>query len=222
MGTMFNSPNLKKRALKITPHQAFGFLHQLDLAYDFLDEGDNSPVAFMPAGSPYARLHPRLLWVESVKILEQLLTDMPIPNGGHHALAECLLHGLCVSMLDAGRDERNAALRKMCHLDPVNEIRLLAGEKPVRSLSRLTDQAWEETLDKVFFCDRDWQLVAPLGTKPRAVKRETAAGCKPSGYFSPSLVAPTKAEFKNARARFLKFYDWATKSKEFFPVEQQA
>jgi hypothetical protein len=214
---MWNSPR-EERNLQLTPQQIRGLIATLSLDFDRYEDGPESGATpFIYSPGPYQKLPPRLLLCESAKVMETLVTAKPVPKGGHNALEECLLYSYCRATLEEGSEfEAEPNMRKYAkqdNLPTVNAIRELAGERPARSLKNVGEGDWNDTLDAVFFHDRDWEMVENLkGT--RALNAEVGIG---GNYFAFPVTDPGAGALAKARARLNALAEWAEKSPEPLP-----
>ena len=204
--------------LQVTPRTILGFLDYMELELQMhKDHAKDSPAFVQP---PYDRLPPRVLLLTAIKVMDALVSTKPLPAGGHNALEEAVLYGLCQQAFQAGKDlEEEAAkdpqLQEMFitdHLNQVNAIRRLADEPPVGSLAALEEDAWEETLDSSLFWDRDWEMSDPASLQklqdPEAL-RELGIDAE---YFGTILKEPDEKSWREACAKFAHIHAWAVKT----------
>ena len=222
---MWNSPLKTSGAAgyQFTPRQIIGFLNQLGAELDYFESGDQDPPVFMHGAQTFAAIDPEITLWETLKLMEILVSPEPVPSGGHNALQECILHGLCKTLLECGRDwegsaeddeETGRTVYKPSYLEPINRLRILAKLPPVENLHLLSDESWDQTLDAVFFFNRNWLLgLVPsqlfiLQTLPSA--RE-ALGID-ANYFNAQFRRSSRGEWAEANRRFQLIFDHAEKS----------
>ena len=221
---MWRSPS--NCELQLTPRQIGGLTFMLDRDLEHFNYGDQTLPWFMTEEPCYRQLPARVLLWEAIKVLETLVTDGPMPDGAPHAVSECVLHGLAMSLYHQGvfsEDCSSAAERKVFKhgfLDPINALRRQAGQRPLKTLARLDEDSWGETLDDLFFFDRDWEMFSgelqPAMQGNHGNILETLG--IPDDYFTPALRQPTKAEWANAQARFRAIWQWGEKHAGYLPA----
>lgn len=219
---MWNSPSSKRgRDLKITPRQADGLTSVLD--FDRAISCDDMQPSFMFSAPEFKDVPPNRIFVEAVKVIESLVTDIPVPQGGHCALHEAILYSLAVSLFDAAseREEEggNDLEFQKAYLAPINAIRRLAGQRALKTLKHATGASWEDTLDSVFFWDRDWQMRKTL-TKARRNGTDELIHSQlgiDKGYYAVDMREPTDEEIAEAERRFRAIWRFGDRSPRHLP-----
>jgi hypothetical protein len=150
--------------------------------------------------APYDLIPCEILVYESYRLMHTLVTDTQ-PESGHNAVEEALLYGLCHALLEPGSEGEFTAEA----LQTVNALRRHARQRPVRDLSRLEAEDWDQyVLDRVLFWDRDWQL-ASAATVRAALLQQTEVRERlriEEDYFDVTYRRPSARELQSARVIF--------------------
>jgi hypothetical protein len=229
---MWNSPlqTAGTPGYQFTPRQTIGFLKQLGDEMEYFVTGAGDPPLFMCGATPFADIDPEIILWETLKLMEILVSPEQVPAGGHNALQECILHKLCKTMLEVGRDwedlaaadeETKRTIYIRYYLEPINSFRKLAKLPPVENLQLFSDESWDKTQDAVFFFNRNWLLGAVpyqlqiIQTFPSA--RETLG--IDANYFSAGFRRASRQEWDEANRRFQLILDHAEKSNSPLPPD---
>ena len=203
---MWNSPRTP-RDLQLTPRQASGLSFMLGMD---LDGDDGEAPIFMSPVAGFEDVPREVILREAMRVIETLVTETPPPEGGHSALHEGILYGLAVSLFEMGADLEQgidtASDRRVfleCYLEPINAIRRLAGQRALKTLAHTGNDSWEDTLDSVFFWDRDWEMRETFA----GAERKRGAAVKEfmgidQDYYRVDTRMPSADEVAEAERRF--------------------
>jgi len=212
---MWNSPS--NRDLILQPKDLFSLCLDIDCAtdMDFLIPINAFTQAPYYVSKPFRKLPPGVLCYESFRLMHTLVTDTPVPDGGHTALEESLLYDLLSYTLSVGIDFSNDSEEAAKpYVSTINNLLRRAGSrKRVKAPIKIDIEYWEnDVLDKLFFWDRDWELADPeMLQSPQSPALLERLGISASYYNQVQLPIPTKRQLMDAHKVFLEIYDCASK-----------
>ena len=170
----------------------------------------------------FGQLPTRTLAWECHKLIEQLVTDRAVPEGGPHALMECLLYHLFMDQY------RIAAQFAFARTEPgavevvaaIDAIRARAGQPPLATIKRPTAIDAEDTMKRLFFSSFAWRQVgcseSLIALQKEGGRKSALLGVSP-GYFRPGVRQPTPTEWEDSVSRFDRILAWSKNSPAYLP-----